>query len=161
AESTPVFAQRSKALKDLIREAPGEALGLAFSQDLINDLSAKFPASAGLIEKHGTWQGPSEHMVMDDPGHQIRKFQVQIRSGNETLQVYSAQGEPHCISGNTLTATGVRVENVLAAGSTNVQTAATVAAASCSTVGPQNTAILLVQFPAISLPAGVTKSGVW
>src|SRR5262249_48347862 len=141
-----VFAQRAAALKALIQESPGTALGLAFSKDLINDLAAKFPAAAGLLEKHGTWQGESKHIILDDPANQVRQFQVQMRSGNETLQVYSAEGEPHCVSGNTLTATGVRLENLVAAGSTSVQ-GTEVAAAGCSTLGTQNSAILLVQFP--------------
>src|SRR5213593_160096 len=41
-ESAPVFAQRAASLKALIRESPAAALGLAFSQDLIDDLAAKF-----------------------------------------------------------------------------------------------------------------------
>jgi M6 family metalloprotease-like protein len=160
ADAAPVFAQRATALKNLIREAPGTALGLAFSQDLVDDLGAKFPSSAGFLERHGAWQGTSDHVILDDPDRQVRQFQVQIRAGDETLQVFSAQGEPHCVSGNLLTARGVRVDNYIAAADTSVQGAA-VAAAGCSTLGAQNAAILLVQFPGISLPASVTPTGVW
>src|SRR5690349_21521937 len=65
AESSQVFAERAAALKALIRESPAAALGLAFPHDLTVELAGKFPASAGLLEKHGTWQGRSEHVVLD------------------------------------------------------------------------------------------------
>ena len=37
----------------LIRENPGQALSLAFSQDLLDDLKAKFPDAASQLEQHG------------------------------------------------------------------------------------------------------------
>src|SRR4029434_3583981 len=43
SEAAPVFSQRAAALTALIKENPGAALGLAFSQDLLDELSSDFP----------------------------------------------------------------------------------------------------------------------
>jgi M6 family metalloprotease-like protein len=166
AEASPVFAQRAAALTALIRENPGAALGLAFSPELRDRLAADFPGAASSLEQHGEWEGTSDHLIFDDPERQVRRYRVQIRSGNTTLEVYSAGGEPHCVSGNALTVRGVRVGNVVAAGNTQVGGAnggggGGVAGAGCTTTGAQNSAILLVQFPGVALPANVTPTGVW
>src|SRR5438094_280728 len=58
SEAATVIAQRAAALTALIKENPRQALSFAFSPDLLADLKAKFPQSAGLLESHGTWQGP-------------------------------------------------------------------------------------------------------
>ncbi|HEX5000489.1 MAG TPA: Ig-like domain-containing protein [Terriglobia bacterium] len=162
AEAAPVFAQRAAALTALIRENPGAALGLAFSRELRDELASDFPDAASSLERQGEWEGTSDHLIFDDPARQVRRYQVQIQSGNDGAEVYSAGGEPHCVSGNTLLVKGVRVGNVIAAGSTSVKSGgAAVAGAGCSTTGAQNAAILLVQFPGVTLPASVTPSGVW
>ncbi len=161
AQAAPVIAQRAEALKQLIQDDPGAALSLAFSKELRSQLAADFPASAANLEAHGAWTGTSDHLIFDDPQRQVRKYRVELRSGADLIQVYSASGEPHCVSSEALTADGIRIGNVVAAGSTSVQTTGTVAAAGCTTTGQQNLAILLVQFPGIPLPATVTPSGVW
>lgn len=158
SQAAPVITSRAAALTALIREDSNAALGLAFSQDLRNDLAAKFPEVANSLEQHGTWSGTSDHLIFDDPERRFRRFQVSVKSGNEILEIYSA-GEPHCVSGNTLSSTGIRINNVVAAGSTNV-TASGTAGAGCSTLGPQSTAVILVQFPSYPLPSTVTSAGV-
>ena len=162
ADASSVFAQRAAALKELIKENPQEALGLAFGHDLRDELAREFPGSASHLEQEGEWSGTSDHLVFDDPERQVRRYQVQIQSGNESIEVYSAHGEPHCVSGDTLTAKGIRVDNVVAAGNTEVKAnGGGVAAAGCTTTGVQNSAIILVQFPGIPLPSNVTPAGVW
>src|SRR5688572_15514529 len=98
----PVFAQRAAALRALIRENPGAALGLAFSQELRDELSSDFPDAASAIEQEGVWEGTSDHLIFDDPDRQVRRFQVQIRSEADEAEVYSADGEPNCVSGQRL-----------------------------------------------------------
>jgi M6 family metalloprotease-like protein len=150
-------------LTELIRQDPGAALGLAFSQDLREELARNFPGSSSSLEQEGEWTGTSDHLIFDDPDRQVRRFKVQITNGNDAAEVYSAGGEPHCVSGDKLTAKGIRVGNVIAAGSTSVKAGGneSVAAAGCTTTGVQNSAIILVQFPTIGLPTGVTPSSVW
>jgi M6 family metalloprotease-like protein len=99
-------------------------------------------------------------LIFDDPEKQVRRFQVHISSGADSADVYSAGGEPHCVSGETLTVAGVRIGGAIAAGSTNVQSSAT-ASLSCVTTGTQSSVVLLVQFPGIALPTTVTPSGVY
>lgn len=159
AQAGPVIAERAAAMVALIRQDPNAALGLAFSQELRDDLAARFPAVANSLEQHGTWTGASDHLIFDDPARQVRRYQVSINAGSSTIEVYSAGEEPHCVSGDSLAATGIRVNNVVAAGSTSV-TAAAAASLTCSTLGPQNSAVLLVDFPGISLPSNVTPTSV-
>jgi M6 family metalloprotease-like protein len=160
SQARPVLAQRAAALEALVKSNPQEALGLAFAASLLADLSQKFPESASSLEQQGSWQGVSEHVVIDDPQRRRRTFSVRIRQGAGWLDVFSAQGEPGCTSGQTLRIDGVRVNNVAAAGSTSVQ-GGSVAAAGCSTLGAQNSAVLLVQFPGIPLPSNVTAASVY
>ncbi len=158
SQAAPIIAERAAALTALIRQNPGAALSLAFPRELRDDLAAKFPSSAAQFEQHGTWTGASDHLVFDDPARSVRRYQVSVRAGNETLEIYSAKSEPGCVSGQQLTSTGVRVNNVVAAGNTSVSSA--VAAAGCSTLGVQNTAVILIQFPGYPLPSNVTPQSV-
>jgi hypothetical protein len=116
----PVFAQRAAALTELIRQDPKAALGLALSKDLRDELAREFPNSASNLEEEGEWTGTSDHLIFDDPDRQVRRFQVSITAGGSSAEVYSAGGEPHCVSGDSLTAAGIKVGNVIAAGSTKV-----------------------------------------
>lgn len=158
SQAGPVVSQRASAMVDLIKQDPSTALGLAFSRELREQLAKEFPAVANSLEEHGTWSGTSDHLIFDDPARSVRRYQVSVQSASGILEVYSAKGEPHCVSGNTLTSEGIKVNNVVAAGSTSVSGASTTAAASCSTIGPQNTAVILVTFPGVNLPAAVTPS---
>jgi M6 family metalloprotease-like protein len=160
SQAAPVFQQRAQALQSLIQSDPKSALSLAFSQELRDQLASDFPGSANALEQHGSWTGTSEHLIFDDPGRQARKYQVNLQNGNEKFQVYAASGEPHCVSGNALTANGIRLNNVVAAGSTKVA-GTQVAGASCTTTGAQSSAVLLVNFPGISLPSNVTVSSIY
>jgi M6 family metalloprotease-like protein len=159
SQSAAVIAERASALTSLMREDPRQALALAFSQDLLDDLKSKFPDSASQLEQHGVWEGTSTHVIFDDPARNAGAWSVHIRRGNESLEINSAAGEPRCSSGQTLTVEGIRLNNVVAAGSTSVQ-AADVAASGCSTTGVQNIAVLLVDFPGVPLPATVTAGSV-
>ncbi len=159
AQAAPVFVQRATALSALIREDPKAALGLAFAQELRADLAGKFPASSVSLEEHGQWQGKSDHVIFDDPDRKTRRFEVRIRNERETLNLYSANGEPHCVSGNIVTASGIRLNNVVAAGNVSYGSDVTVAAG-CSTTGAQNSVVILVDFPGVPLPSTVTQAGV-
>lgn len=161
SQARAVLTERAAALKELIKNNPQEALGLAFAQNLLNDLASRFPEGASSLEQQGTWSGISEHVVIDEPQRKTRRYEVRLKNGADFLQVYSATGEPGCSSGNTLQVTGVRVENVLAAGSNKVQQTTTVASSGCSTTGQQNAAVLLINFPGVSLPSNVTNASMY
>jgi M6 family metalloprotease-like protein len=163
AQAEQVLAQRASALTELIKADPAAAIGLAFSSDVRNALATNFPRAESSLEQQGTWEGTSDHLIFDDPQRQIRRYQVQIQSGTDIVEVYSAAGEPHCVSGNVLSVAGVRIRNVIAAGGASVKGGGGAAPAppACSTTGPQNSAVLLVQFPGIPLPTSVTPASVW
>lgn len=161
SQAAPVLAERATALSALVKSNPSAALSLAFSQDLLNDLAQKFPGSANSLEEQGTWEGVSDHLIFDDPDRQVRRFQVQITAGGNSLEVYSAGGEPHCVSGNILKVKGVRIGNAVAAADANVSGTGDVAAAGCTTTGAQNSVIILINFPGLPLPANVTPTSVW
>lgn len=159
-QAAPVFTERNERLEALIRENPRAALGLAFTPELRADLATRFPTSNNALEQHGQWQGTSDHIVFDDPDRKVSKYAVRLRNGQDTIDLYSANGEPHCVSGNIVTAKGVRVNNVLAADGLTYTAAATVAGAGCTSSGAQNSVVILVQFPGVPLPSTVTPSGV-
>lgn len=83
AQAGPVIAERARAMVALIRENPNAALGLAFSQELRDDLAARFLAAANSLEQHGTWTGTSDHLIFDDPARQVRRYQVSINAGKK------------------------------------------------------------------------------
>lgn len=80
---------------------------------------------------------------------------VRMKVGQQSLELHFARPEPSGLkSGDVLQATGVLLGNKIAVASSTVQAATTIEM--CSTTGVQNTAVLLVTFPGVALPTGVT-----
>jgi M6 family metalloprotease-like protein len=160
AQAAPVIEQRGQALSALIAEDAGRALSLAFSPELLADLAAKFPASAARLEAHGVWQGPLEYLTFDDATMTRHRDLRRIRAGQETLEIYFAGREPANLKcSDLLRVSGVRAGTNVAAAEGSLQ-GSTLAAGACSTLGGQNAVVLLVTFPGVSPPAGVTPLSV-
>jgi len=150
SQAAPIIAERAAVLNALIAENPSEALKLAFSQDLLDTLKASFPQSAGQLESHGVWTAPVEHFVFDDPSMTVRRSALTMLLDKERVELHFAAGtEPSINCHDIVSVAGVRAGNRLAAAGGNV-TGSAVAAASCSTTGVQNVAVLLVTFPGIT-----------
>jgi M6 family metalloprotease-like protein len=161
-DAAPVFSQRAGVLTLLMKANPAAALELAFPQDLVDELSQRFPASAQYLEQRGTWTGTADHLVFDDLAHSSKRYEVKVRTSTGVLDVYAAQGEPDCLSSDRVEVEGIRLNNVVAAGNTSVRNSAMAAATTvCSPQGVQNSVVILVQFPTLPLYTGVTAQGIW
>lgn len=144
-----LIAERAAALTALIQDDPQQALSFAFTPELLANLSAQFPDSAGLLEKAGTWQGALEYWIEDSANATSRSIQ-RMKFGDDSMELHFAGPQPpEATSGTMLTVTGVRAGRLMAVAAATVQ-AATATALSCSTTGAQNTLVLLAN------PAGVT-----
>ena len=158
AEAAQLIEARAAALRQLTEEEPEQALALAFSPDLLAELGKTFPEAAARLEAHGTWQGALERWVFDSADLKTSRTVNRMRVGQQDVELHFTGAGPALKNGDLLQATGVLVGDQLAvAGSTTVATATTPA---CSSTGTQNTAALLVTFPGVALPAGVTQQSV-
>jgi M6 family metalloprotease-like protein len=185
-QAATVIEQRTAVLSDLIQQDPRQALSLAFSADLLVDLAAKFPESASLLETHGTWQGPIEYWIADYPDGSHKTVR-RLNLDQETVELQFTGPEPAGLtSGSLLVAEGVRLGNVVTVSSASlpaettttspetksfraldgkvstmaVTTSSTTGTQACSTTGVQNTAVLLVTFPGVTLPSNITPQNV-
>ena len=67
SQAAPVIQQRAALLSELIETDTVQALGLAFSEDLLANLGAAFPQSASQLETVGTWEGQLDWVVAMRP----------------------------------------------------------------------------------------------
>jgi hypothetical protein len=151
-----VLRARAREMTALIREDPAKALSVAFSPGILTRLGARFPPAAPLLEAHGTWEGPVHSSIFDYPdGRHIISYRM--RAGKESLEIHFAGGEPSSCTGAKVTVTGVRLGDQVAAKVKAVAQSAGTSTA-CSTTGAQNIAVLLITFPGVTLPTGVTAA---
>jgi len=160
-QAAPVIEQRAQALSALIQQNPKEALTLAFSEDLLAALRNSFPQSAGSLESHGTWEGLMDYLVTMDFDLIGNISTRTMQAGSERLEINFAETEPSGLkSGDRLRVDGVRARNQVAAANGNITASADVAGASCSTLGGQNIAAILVNLPNYSLSSTITQDHV-
>ncbi len=171
-EGAEAIARRATVMSDLIEHDPALALSMAFSPELAADLATSFPEAASSVEQQGTWEGPAETWIMDYPDGSSRSV-TRMKVGDDYLEVYFAGTTPasSCQTDQVLRVSGVRLGNKLAASSaslrqvartatTGVLTSSATTALTCSTAGPQNTAVLLVTFPGLTPPSYTTLQSV-
>ena len=163
-QAAGIIEKRAAALRALIKTDPAQAIQMAFSPELLADLSAKFPVSAARFETHGTWQGPVEYRIYDgaDGSHWS---QILMTVGSEEVELHFAGTEPaNLSSGDVVEATGILLGSDMAVASGITQPLSAVKAAgkggaglSCSATGTQSTAVLLLNLPNAPLPANITQ----
>ncbi len=159
-QAATVIEERAAALRALVKQSPKQALSLAFSPELLADLAAKFPQSTASLESHVRRKGPIEYFISDDATMTRHGSLIAMQAGSETLEVYFAESIPAGLtSGVVLEVQGVQAGNLLAAEGGATITSTT--AQTCSTAGVQNTAVLLVTFPGVTPPVGVTPESVY
>lgn len=154
--------ERARLLRELVRAAPAAALRLMLAEDVLTRLREDFPEQAGVLEEHGEWEGPVDTIVLDEEDLIAHDIVHHLQTGEETLEVHLAGVQPEGIQcGTRARFRGVRVGEVVAALDGEVTAAADAAAApACGPAGAQKIAVLLVTFPGIEPPAGVTPAGV-
>src|SRR5207245_105116 len=133
---------------------------MAFSQELVADLAATFPDSAGLLENHGSWQGPIERWVYDSADLKSSRTVTKMKIGDRFLEVHFANPEDSNVAnGSLLQAEGVQIGNKVVLNAAAVEGVAATAA-NCSTKGAQKTAVFLVTWPGATVPSTVTPQSV-
>lgn len=154
--------ERAGVLRELARTDPAEALRILLDEDALASLRTDFPGQAGLFEQHGEWEGPVETLVVDDENLEEHETIHFLQAEGETLEVRLAGQQPEGIEcGKQARFRGVRIGEVVAAMEGKVVDSTEAAApASCGPRGQQNIAVLLVTFPGVTPPAGVTPSSV-
>jgi M6 family metalloprotease-like protein len=162
AQAAPVLAARAAALDALIRQDPGQALSLALASETLGRLAAAFPNSTRWLESRGSWEGPAEHVVFDEPGMQVHHSLIQITTTAEKIEVHFAGKEPAVQCNQILRVTGVKSGSVVAAqDAAIVSGVSALVGSACTPAGVQNSVILLVTFPGVPPPAGVTPQTVY
>jgi len=157
-EAANLIEERAAALSELIEVDPNQALTLALSPEVLADLKKRFPEATPSLEWHGTWKGEIEQWVFDDASLLSRTV-TRLRAGQQDLELHFAGPNQERIqSGDVLEATGVVLGSKMVVASSTVQAITT--AQTCSTTGVQNTAVLLVTFPGVTLPSTVTPQTV-
>jgi M6 family metalloprotease-like protein len=161
AEAATVISQRASALNALIQANPQAALSFAFSSELLSDLAAKFPGSAGLLESHATITGKVERWTADYPGLKNQVTSFRFKGAGQALSLYFAGQSPlNLRPTDTTQVTGVIVGYAMAVSSTVVAPSSTslssIVPSCCSTTGVQSTVALLVNLPGGALPSQVT-----
>lgn len=157
SQASSVIAERFAALQSMIKSDPMNALQFGFDAELLASLKETFPASAAQFETQGTWTGPVEYLIFDDATLQNHRVDIKMKQAGQTLMLHFKDHEPTWFKCNDiLTVSGMQagVEVAAASGSVSGQ----VAGAGCTTLGVQNIAVLLVQFPGIALPSNITTT---
>ena len=153
AQAADALARRQQVLQGLMETAPARALELTFPDDILADLMATFPESAGTLEQHGVWQGILYYQIEDGVGFTTHKEIRKLKIGNELVDLFSpteTQAGSKC--NEVIAASGVRSGNKMVVESSSVipETTAQMTVA-CSTQGAQNVAVILVNFPGSAL----------
>jgi M6 family metalloprotease-like protein len=177
-----LIQQRAAALGDLIQHDPAQALSLALSPEVLEDLAVAFPESASSLELHGKWHGSIERWVADGADLRSSKTLTRLNTGNLSLDLHFAGLEPAGLtSGSILEATGVQVGTRVAVIYSSITSSNTLKTSTakkagnpasaemsitsteplCSTTGNQNTAVLLATFPGVTPPVSVTTTSVY
>ena len=133
---------RKQTLLALMESDPGEFLRVALPAAIRASLPASVQAH---VEQDEDIEGTLE--VLHEDGANYHRFHYQLDTMRGRLRLYFAADAPdNVVTGSRVRVRGVKLENVLAAGSgkTSVQTVATTALP--NTFGSQHTLVMLVNF---------------
>lgn len=168
-QASELLRERARVLRELVRTDPAEALKVMLDEKALAVLRESFPEESGMLEQHGEWEGPVDTVVMD--GEDLEQHEVvhHLQYEGETLEIRLAGPQPEGIGcGARMRFRGVRIGEVVAAAEAEIAPAdgaasksgERAAVAACGPRGQQNIAVLLVTFPGVSPPTGVTPAHV-
>lgn len=170
-EAAELISRRQAALERLIAADAAAAIALAFPQNVLDDLAARYPVSAAKLESHGTWRGPVEHLIYDGKDMVTYRSLRRLRHGGQWLEFHFAGREAAVMSGDVLRIRGMRAGNSVAVTEATIEgsiwtpsmaklSVAHATGGTCSSSGEQRIAVILVDFPGVTNPAGVTAQSV-
>jgi len=149
---------RARLLVELMAADPAQVAGLALPPEVA--AQAQRSLSGPAVESAGEWSGTLEAAVADDFEHGRSRTYWYLRTGSARLQLHFA-APPGQRAG-----AAVRVKGLALAGHVAVSAMAAVPRPAdsgtplqCSTIGPQNIAVLMLTMPSFpSLPPGYTAA---
>src|SRR5439155_24487281 len=157
SQGAPAIEQRQALLEAFMASQPALALQLSFPADVLGDLAAAFPQSAGKLESRGIWQGQLYYFVEDGVGFTRSRENRKLRVGGQLIDLFSPSP---VVAGSkcndVIAATGVRSNNKIVAESSTLVSSAL--SATCSPVGAQKIAVILVSFPSTPLSQTITQN---
>ena len=162
----PILERRNTLLIRLMAEDPAKALEAALPVNLAARLRAIAPTL--IVEATGEWVGRLEATVEDDFEHQYSRMRWHLRTADGRFDLHTIERITRK-PGDTVHVSGLAVDgHIAAAGLTETAGAPeasprTASQAACTTVGPQNIAVLMVTtpsnpaFPPVITPATVNR----
>ncbi len=159
-----LLQERAALLSELIGKDPARALEAALPSAVTDGLRIEQPGSP--LETGGQWEGTVEAAISDDFTTARSETRWYLNTGRERVEMFFT-GEWPRRKGIHLSVEGMRLGNRLAiVGSREVApgmaaqgAAASGTALSCTTVGPQNIAVLMLTMPSNqSFPPAYTKA---
>ena len=154
-----LLEERAALLADLIGQDPAAALGSALPSETMEGLQIGRPGLA--LETSGQWEGTVEEVISDDFAGARSRTRWYLNTGLERVEMFFAGGTPRR-TGIRVSVAGMRLGNRLAVRGfteTPSATAASSTALTCTTIGPQNIAVLMLTMPSNqTFPPAYTKA---
>jgi M6 family metalloprotease-like protein len=148
-QTAQVLKARQAALIALMQESAGTALTFAFSSDALDQLTAIFPESEVLLEKHVAMMGGVEHWIGDYPNHKSQSLYL-MRLGQQPLSLHFSGPEPNLAESEVLAVTGVVIGSDMA-----VESSTVVSSSKTSEVAPRKpnvSALSIIALGGVFLP---------
>ena len=147
-----IASERASAMAVLIESNPRRALALALPAAVRDSLARAYPRIAPHLEERGNWSGTLAVVYADNLGTGQSRRLIWLRTAGLTLNLYFAGGEPRRLKSDDLASVrGLRLDRRVAVAGLN--RLAVAAQPSCSPLGEQKIAALLVKFPGVPEPS--------
>ena len=157
AASPAVRRERADALYDLIALDPAAAIAAARLANPSGAPGLPLSADSDVLEENVGLQGDLRSLIADDFRRRRSKTLWRFRSGARDHAVFFAGTAPEIRCETPARLEGIRLRDRIAVSSVHVQVAQLF---SCSTMGNQQTAVLLVSMPSAPLSGDITASSV-
>jgi M6 family metalloprotease-like protein len=165
---TKVLEARSALVEELIKAQPGSIRSVMLDKQAAARIQAAAPEVARFIETEGEWSGKLGELVADDfVNRRSVTHWVLHRKDGFTELFFAEARDLRPFAKRQVRVSGVGTPRVIAVERLDVQMAAIEAAAdatpvACSTMGPQNVAVLIVNMPGgPQFPAGLDQPSFW
>ncbi len=145
--------ERANVLREWMRQDPKAAMAAAMGADAVERLRRMRPDAAGLLEEWGEWEDEAERTVWDDFDNGASR--EILRVGGQEVHLVEPGLTIRC--GDRMRVRGMRLGGEIAASLVEL-TAAPRQASSCSAIGVQRVAIILLNFPGQALPSNVNAA---
>jgi M6 family metalloprotease-like protein len=136
---------RASLLAELIETDPSAAIAMALPEDNRAALAAAYPNEP--IESSGTWEGEGRQLVEDDFAHGVSRTRYTVMIDGQEVSAFFAGQTPRFQCGRNVNVSGLRLGGRIAV---TAVASGPLLLSSCSTLGQQKVAALIVSFPTIA-----------